>query len=179
MMSEHAPPSDPTPPAPSDEIDLLAAGRLLGLGRKRLIKWAKAGSLPGRRDGFEWFFTQENLLEFAYQHCLECGGPNTTLGEYVYFCTHCASSFAPYQAEADFQWLSPMQETRQSLLLKRMQSQEISDQEAIQTLCQRYEISKLLAFQIWYKFHHSKEGTHRIGLGAVEFDGFKEPESEE
>ncbi len=158
---------------PSDSIDLLGAGRLLSLGRKRLIKWAKDGRLPGRREGFEWYFTRESLLQFAYKHCLDCGQQNITLEEHVYFCPHCASSFSPYSMEVELQLTSPMLQANQQLFLQRLQMKEVNDEEAVEKLCQRYELQRLSAYQRWYEFQYNKKGTHRVGLGDVNLEEFK------
>lgn len=149
-------------------IDLLAAGRLLNLGRKRLIKWAKDGRLPGRREGFEWFFTEDALLRFSRERCLECGERVEEIDTNIYFCPHCASSFAPNDYETDLQWLSPMTQGNQQFFLQRLEMKEATDEEAISKLMERYELRPLSAYQTWYRFRYQKEGTHRVGLGDMD-----------
>ncbi len=167
----------PNHPDLQGDIDLLAAGRLLALGRKRLIKWAKDGRLPGRREGFEWYFTREALLRFATERCLECGEPTEEIDETIFFCSHCASSFAPNNYESDLLGMSPMVQANQQMFLQRMQRKEATDDTAISGLMERYNLSILSAYQIWYQFRYKKEGTHRVGLGDVDFTFDDEDES--
>lgn len=160
-----------------EELDLLASGRMLGLGRKRLIRWGKEGRLPGRRDGFEWYFTRNALLEFARQNCLECGKPHQEIEPDIYFCLACGSSFAPYCMETEVAWFSPMTQTHQQLFMQRLIAADTPEQEAISQLQQRYTMSRLLAYQLWYQFVHNIKGTHRVGLGDPLLDPWSTSET--
>ena len=42
---------------------------------------------------------------------------------------------------------------------------QVSDEEAVDALTERYQISRLLAYQRWFRFFHQKEGTHIMGFG--------------
>lgn len=155
----------PLPPDSQEELDLLACGRFLGMGRKRLIKWHKEGRLIGRRDGFEWYFTRDALLRFACEYCLECGEKHQEIEAHIYFCPTCGSSFAPYHMQTEVTWFSSITQANQQLFMQRLLDGQLPDAEAIEKIQQRYGVSLLLAYQLWYEFRHQIKGTHRVGLG--------------
>jgi hypothetical protein len=156
---------------PQEELDLLASARLLGLGRKRLIRWAKADLIPHRRDGFAWFFNRDNLLHFATLHCLECGKDVMQIDEGVYFCKHCASGHCPERYSQSLMLLESMKTQRIQLSIMRLEAASSDEVTAIATLQERFELTALEAYQYWYMHHHQKRGTIRLGLGGdVVFD---------
>lgn len=159
------------------ELDLLEAGRLLGLGRKRLIKWAKADRIPHRREEFAWFFTHDNLLAFARQNCLECGTPHTAIEAGVYFCTACGSAHALDNTDVEVAFLGMMEQQRIALLCQRLSAQGLSDQDAIAAIRKRLSCTALRAYQIWFVHAYEMEGTLRVGLGSTDspFEEEQEP----
>tara|TARA_B100000609_G_scaffold8133_1_gene6283 strand:- start:1383 stop:1559 length:177 start_codon:yes stop_codon:yes gene_type:complete len=51
------------------------------------------------------------------------------------------------------------------MFMMRLQDKQVSDEEAVDALTERYQISRLLAYQRWFRFFHQKEGTHIMGFG--------------
>jgi len=158
------------PPLDDDTFPLQTAAYYLNIGRKRMIRWVQEGRLPAEKRDGDYHFTRSDLFAFARQYCIECGLEHWEIEEGVFFCPHCASSFAPFETRQEFLLLDSLEQQRIQLFLMRIEGEIADDMDAVKRIHERFASSMLRSCQIWFAHRHDKRGVLRVGLGRESYD---------